>query len=276
MVFEPILAPFECCTTVLSFCQSETEWNAFPDIPCCHISSIIKWSIMFGMGVLYIFSFIWIVSVHQGVHACNMGARIMTAGTDPTGLTFSSASACVPSTCKFSAGLWDMDIMTYIDLRLTIFLASAAPCVYFFVALCTHTQHAEDELIQSLQKSAAEGGDTLTVLYNARYAFNPANWHMLWLALLVAMDLLIGIMAMSMDFGMASSLGSQWGITDPCRVVEDHMLKYQAEIRLSIKDLPIPLSIFCTIYVIWDILFLVQEIKKYVVNSTLRAQPSGN
>ena len=302
LFFDPIEAPFQLCCKVGSAaaCCCNSEEGAGVDDPpcdCCNgvcsafsgrwgISRIWKGATLFVAFFMYVFALVWIVAIQQGVQTCELGgmqgealvAALMglstptSAGKVPTAAfltNFTQKTMCDPTACEFTMGGTTMNLDTYINLRLSVYLLSAAPIMYLLCMLVMHMQQTSNFLLTTLYpvvKSDTRNLDRDSVsdiLWNATSAFQPQNWHLFWLSIMVIVNFIMGIFALAMDIGLAQSLGAHWddqapgtGALSPCRLVEQNMVHYQPGVRISIKDLPVALCIPCMLYTIWSVMFL--------------------
>lgn len=294
LFFDPVEAPFRlCCVGSAAVCCA-TESAAVNDMQCecdccggaCSvfkgrwgISRIWKGCALFVAFFLYVFALVWIVAIHQGVQTCDLGGVQASAMTDALmGLTLSSVSktaatnftqaiACDPAKCHFSLAGTDVNFETYINFRLSIYLISAAPILYLLCMLVLHMQQASNDMMKALFPGSVENtpvqvdtANLQAVFWHASDAFEPQNWHLFWLSMLVLLNFFLGIVAAMMDISLAQYLASNWDATSPCYLVEKNMVHYQPGVRISLKDLPIALCVPCMIYTLWSLMFLINSV----------------
>ena len=136
---------------------------------------------------------------------------------------------------------------TYIDLRLAMYLISAVPSIYLIFMVALHIQQkANAEFTVEKHKEALE------------------KWHMLWLGIMTCVEIVAGLALFVLDIGATTSIGDGWGTNTTCYRAEQEMLKYSSGARISIKDLPLALAILSVPYMLWYILFLVNEVSKFL------------
>ena len=297
LFFDPIEAPFQmCCATgaCAACCASEAASLLEKECSCggcggvCSgfagrwgFSRIWKGLTLFIVFFLYVFALVWIVAIHQGVQTCDlggihsdtvvdamMGLTLANNGKLPTAIihNITRIAGCDPSTCQFSMGGTAVGIETYVNFRLSIYLISAAPVLYLLCMLVLHMQQASNVLITALYPKEADTlpaevdpNNVLDVLFNASSAFEPQNWHLFWLSMMVTLNLVLGVIALAMDISLAQSLSSDWGGRSACYIVEQNMVHYQPGVRISLKDLPVALCVPCLLYTIWSVMFLVNS-----------------
>ena len=292
LFFEPLEAPFRaCCVTgACAGCLAfETVDLTDMQCACCggtcsafagrwSFSRIWKGTLLFVSFFLYVFALVWIVAIYQGIQTCDLGGVQLHATMDVlTGLfttalkggnvTATSGMECNPTACQFTMAGSTVNLETYVNFRLSIYLISAAPVLYLMCMLVMHMQQASNEMMTALypmeqqpKTTPIDPNNIGELLYNAQMAFDPQNWHLFWLNMLVLLNLLFGVCAMALDISLAQWLASNWSPTSACYLVEHNMVHYQPGVRLSIQSLPIALCVPCVVYTIWCVMFLVNSV----------------
>lgn len=251
VVFSPVTNAFTCYYHV-------QENDNDPKTPCCGkwtATRAVKTGVVAVALILYIMGFVWIVSIYEGVQACKMGG--MSAPTDPTGLAMPLKyyAHCMSDDCQLTTGVGNMNLPTYIDLRLAMYLISSFPAFYLIFMVAYHIQQVSADM---------RGNDEINLV---------KPWHMLGLGLMSSIELMIGVVLFVLDIGATNSISTDWGaVNSTCYKAEQQMLDYQGGFRISIKDLPIALAVLGIPYTLWSLLFLLNEIVKLAVYREQKSQ----
>lgn len=276
-------------------------------------SKVFKLVLVGIVFILFVFSMLWITSIHQGLQSCEMGVielrRIrneaasmkatsmgLQSYTMSAAMSFTNAASgmnttignttsieCDPAACEFDTVLMKSSVRAYVDTRLASHILSLLPVVYLGIMVVLHLQQGSNtvikEAIRYRRLTTNDPATTTTVavapsnsmsfvdtLYNARDAFDPQNWHLFWLSMLVLLSLIMGIVTCVLDVALAQKLqGASWEPGSVCRRIEDNMVKYQAPVRVPLNTLPIALVVPNVFYTIWAAMFLMNEVSKYII-----------
>ena len=129
-----------------------------------------------------------------------------------------------------------------------MYLISAVPSIYLVFMVALH-----------IQQKASDAG-----FESDKHKDALEKWHMLWLGIMTCVEIVAGLALFVLDIGATTSIGDGWGTNTTCYKAEQEMLRYDSGVRISIRDLPLALAILSVPYMIWYILFLVNEVSKFL------------